>query len=368
MLHPLPETIGPGPVTALAPMQAVTDHAFMSVLVQYGCPDWFFNEYFCVHPHSRLESATLKAITENPTGRPVFAQMLGNRLEDLIRTAKELSHYPVAGIDLNLGCPAPKIYKRNAGGGLLRDPANVDEILGRLRDAIPGIFSVKVRLGFADSEPFPLVLESVRRHGIDLLSVHARTVRQMYRGEVDYAAIAAAVDSVPCPVLANGNITSARKAAAVISQTAAHGVMIGRAAIRNPWIFRQIREQAEGKPPHRPTLGEVRTYIDHLYRAKVKPGVEERHQIDFLKRFLVFIGEGVDPEGKFLYEVRRVQTRADLFRVCDHHLLLEGRDRLPFSDEPLPGVVARPNREETPGLACAPQKSAPPMDNGTDPA
>lgn len=354
MLKALPDTIGPGPVTALAPMQAVTDHAFMSVLNYYGCPDWFFNEYFCVHPHSKLEPGTLKAITENPTGRPVFAQMLGNRVEDFIRTAGELSQYPIAGIDLNLGCPAPKIYKRNAGGGLLRDPELVDNLLGRLRDAIPGIFSVKVRLGFSGMDDFPRTLESVRRHGIDLLSVHARTVRQMYRGEVDYEAIARAVDTVPCPVLANGNVTSATKAAAVISQTRAHGVMIGRAAIRNPWIFRQIRELAEGNRPHRPTLGEVRTYIDRLHQAKLNPGVGERHQIDFLKRFLVFIGEGVDPEGKFLYEVRRVRSEAELFEVCDRHLVNEGREHLPFSDEPLPGVVARPNREAEPNCSIEP--------------
>ncbi len=333
-------------------MQNITDLAFMKVLQRYGCPDWFFNEYFCVHPHSKLETETLRAITENPTGRPVFAQILGNRAEDLIRTARLLSVYPAAGIDLNLGCPAPKIYKRNAGGGLLRDPIEVDSLLGRLRDAIPGRFSVKMRLGFHHSDDFPRFLESIRRHGIDLLTIHARTVRQMYRGEVDYAAIAQAVKTVPCPVLANGNISSSKKAISVLNETGAHGIMIGRAAIRNPWIFDQFRDRIRNTEPKIPELAEVREYIERLYQAKLKPVIGDRHQVNFLKRFLVFIGEAVDPKGEFLHEVRRVGNSKELFAVCDRHLIEKDRGSLPFPEEPYPGLVARPNREQT--AICAP--------------
>ena len=106
---PLPSPQIPGqPRTALAPMQDVTDLAFMGVIAHYGAPDYFFTEFFRVHASSRLEKHILRSIDENETGRPVFAQLICEDLEQLARTAAELLEHRVAGIDLNLGCPAPK--------------------------------------------------------------------------------------------------------------------------------------------------------------------------------------------------------------------------------------------------------------------
>jgi tRNA-dihydrouridine synthase len=104
------------PVLALAPMQDVTDLPFMRIMKHYGGPDLYFTEYFRVHVDSNLNKGILSSITENPTGRPIIAQMIGNDIPSLVRTAKELLHHPVAGIDLNLGCPAPVVYKKCAGG------------------------------------------------------------------------------------------------------------------------------------------------------------------------------------------------------------------------------------------------------------
>src|SRR5436189_87483 len=137
------------------------------------------------------------------------------------------------------GCPAPKVYKKNVGGGLLRDPDRVSEILGALRAAVPGLFTVKMRIGFDDTTHYDRLLDHVNTHRVDLLSVHGRTVKEMYRSEVHYDFIAHAVARARCPVLANGNVTSALRAQTILTETGAAGVMIGRHAIRNPWIFRQ---------------------------------------------------------------------------------------------------------------------------------
>src|SRR5271154_4093827 len=172
----LPPSLAAGlPLTALAPMQDVTDLAFMRVIAHYGAPDYFFTEFFRVHSQSRPEKPILRSIDENTTGRPIFAQLIGESLPDLSRTVEELLRHPIAGIDLNLGCPAPKVYKKNVGGGLLRDPARVDEILALLRAECPGLFTVKMRIGFDSPEHFDKLLDSVNRHGADLLSVHGRT-------------------------------------------------------------------------------------------------------------------------------------------------------------------------------------------------
>lgn len=335
---PAPQVPG-GPLTALAPMQDVTDLAFMRVIAHYGAPDYFFTEFFRVHGQSRPERHILRSIDENDTGRPVFAQLIGEDVPHLVRTVAELARHPIAGIDLNLGCPAPKVYRKNVGGGLLRDPDKIGEILAALRQAVPGLLTVKMRIGFDDAANFERILDLADAHQIDLLSVHGRTVREGYRSEVHYAVIARAASRMRCPVLANGNITSAAKAGAVLDQTRAAGVMIGRHAIRNPWIFRQIREPASA----RPSLADVRGYIDRLYRATGAATFPERAHVNKMKKYLNFVGQGVDPSGAFLHDMRRTETEAELFAVCDRHLLADP-DR-PFAAEPYPGVIARPNCE-----------------------
>jgi tRNA-dihydrouridine synthase len=268
----------------------------------------------------------------------------------MVRSVKELLAYPIAGIDLNMGCPAPKIYKKNVGGGLLRDPAKIGELLGALRAVIPGLFTVKMRLGFDSPDNFERILDLINHHGIDLLSVHGRSVKEGYHSDVHYDFIGLAARRVRCPVLANGNVSSADMAAQVLATTGAAGVMIGRHAIRNPWIFRQTREKLTGQPVTPITLGAVREYIDRLYRTTQGPGVPERAHVAKMKKYLNFVGQSVDADSAFLRDMRRAMTEAELFAVCDRHLLAEpGRH---FSAEPYPGVIARPNCE-TPLASCS---------------
>ena len=311
---------GPAPILALAPMQDVTDLPFWKLLSAYGGADVYFTEYFRVYPTSRLERHVLRSITENPTGRPIVAQMIGNDIPSLVRTARQLQQYPVAAVDLNLGCPAPVVYRKCAGGGLLRDPKRVDAILGALRDAVKIKFSVKTRLGFDSPEVFSDLLPIFAKHSLDLLTVHARTVKEMYRSEVHYEYIARAVAEVPCPVLANGNIYSAQKAREVLDLTGARGLMIGRGAIRNPWVFHQIRQHQRGEPLFLPRGHNVLAYVRALYEAVCSPAVRESAQVQRMKKYMNYLGLGAEPTGQFLHQIRRVATRADFFRVCEDFL------------------------------------------------
>ncbi|MDQ6654524.1 MAG: tRNA-dihydrouridine synthase family protein, partial [Verrucomicrobiota bacterium] len=310
----------PAPILALAPMQDVTDLPFMRLISGYGNADVYFTEYFRVLPQSRLDAHILSSITQNPTGRPVIAQMIGNDIPALVRTARELQQHPVAAIDLNLGCPVPIVYRKCAGGGLLREPERIDCILGALRDAIDIPFTVKTRIGFEDADVFEELLPIFARHSLDLLTVHARTVKEMYRSTPRYEFIARAVEAVPCPVLANGNIYSAEKADEVLALTGARGLMIGRGAIRNPWLFRQIHEQQRGEPLFRPRGRDVLAYIRSLYEAVSGPGFGEAAQVANMKKYLNFIGLGVEPTGAFLHRIRRVTTEAEFFATCAEFL------------------------------------------------
>lgn len=311
---------GAEPLLVLAPMQDVTDLPFWRLMAGYGGADIYYTEYFRVHATSHLEKHILRSITENPTGRPVVAQMIGNDIPALVRTAKELQQHPVAAIDLNLGCPAPVVYRKCAGGGLLREPAKIDAILGALREAVTIKFTVKTRIGFDDPAVFDELLPIFAKHSPDLLTVHGRTVAEMYRSEVHYDFIARAVEAMPCPVIANGNVFSAASAEAVLAQTGARGLMIGRGAIRNPWLFTQIRRHRRGEAVRLPRGRDVLAYIRALYDAVCTPGVRESSQVQKMKKYLNYVGEGVEPTGRFLHDIRRVTTRADFFRVCGEHL------------------------------------------------
>src|SRR5205807_6341011 len=135
-------------------MQDVTDLPFLNLMTVYGGADLYFTEYFRVYETSNLDRNILKSITENRTGKPVIAQMIGNDIPTLVRTARELQQYSIAGVDLNLGCPAPVVYRKCAGGGLLREPERVNRILGTLREAVTLKFTVKTRIGFDDPAVF----------------------------------------------------------------------------------------------------------------------------------------------------------------------------------------------------------------------
>lgn len=342
-------------LTALAPMQDVTDVCFMQVIAHYGCPDYFFTEYFRVHDSSGIDKHIIRSITENTTGRPVFAQMIGENISDLARTAKLLSHYPVAGIDLNMGCPAPRIYRKNVGGGLLRDPDKIDRILGELRSTVDGLFTIKMRVGFEDTANFDQILNLIDKHQIDLLSLHGRTVKEMYHGEVDYNLIAHGVQRLSCPVLANGNISSAATALTVLSQTKAAGVMIGRGAIRNPWIFQQVRQALAGETVLVVTLEQVREYVDRLHHMQITQEIPERGRVSNLKMYLNYIGQGVDAAGVFLRDMRKTQTEAELLGVCDRDLLSHPQEI--FAAEPYSGLFARPQSESQPEDHAKAQKT-----------
>lgn len=301
-------------------MQDVTDLPFWTLMHRYGGPDIYWTEYFRVHGDSKPEAFILRSIIENPTGRPAIAQLIGNDVPAMVRNAKKLQEYQIAAIDLNLGCPAPVVYKKCAGGGLLREPDRIDSLLGALRDCVTVAFTVKTRLGFESPEEFDKLLPIFQKHNIDLLTVHGRTVVQMYRPGVRYDLIAHAAREMKCPVIANGNVHSAKHARQVLEQTGVRGLMIGRGAIRNPWLFDQIRAELNGQPVKLPTGRHVLNYIHELWDAEITMDVKESAQVQRLKKFMNFIGEGIPGANDFLFQIRRVDTKADFFRICEEFL------------------------------------------------
>jgi tRNA-dihydrouridine synthase B len=324
------------PVLILAPMQNVTHLAFWNVTHHYGGPDIYFTEYFRVHSASVPEKHILACLKNNPSARPAIAQMIGQRLPDLVRTAEALVDSGAVAIDLNVGCPAPIVCRKSSGGGLLRHLDRLENILQTLRKTLPIPFTVKTRIGFHEESEFDRILDVYRQISIDMLTVHGRTVKEMYRSHVHYDRIRQAVETMPCPVIANGNVLSADGARDIAASTGAAGLMIGRGAIRNPWIWDQIRELYEhGRVATRPTLRDLLEYISRLYRETYTPGISEKAHVAYMKKAMNFIAQSIDPEDHFLHQIRRATSEKDFFAICDHFLNSDA----PFEPEPDSGSL-----------------------------
>jgi tRNA-dihydrouridine synthase len=159
-------------------------------------------------------------------------------------------------------------------------------------------------------------------------------VKEMYHSEVRYEYIARAVAEVPCHVLANGDVDSAAKARQVLALTGARGLMIGRGAIRNPWLFAQFRQAQRGERLTLPRGRDVLNYVRALYEAVCSPAVRESAQVQKMKKYMNYLGVGAEPSGQFLHQIRRVMTKADFFRVCEEYLAHDEEMRLePFRAE-----------------------------------
>ncbi len=345
-------------------MQDVTTRRFFQLIsgTKFGAPDLFVTEFLRVHSTSEIDAEIADSLENSPAGTPIFLQLIGEDVPALEKISKlALSKFKnLAGIDLNLGCPAPKICRKNVGGGLLKNLEKVAEIVPALRKITADFgkkFSVKCRLGFENSASFPRLLEIFNENSVDFLSVHGRTVRGLYREKVDYDAIAFAAKNSKCAVFANGEISSVEKAKNVFEKTGVFGFMIGRHAIRNPWIFRQIHEARErhffeknaaGTPDleiFRPRLSDVFFYIRELENCVKIAGDSRERVAARMKKFLNFVGTSVDPAGAFLFEIRRAQTPEEIFSISEKFLLTGTRGEEFFSLEPFSGIVARPNCE-----------------------
>lgn len=332
-------------VTFLAPMQDITDAGFMNIIAEFGSPDFYMAEYFRIHEYYYIDPYILEAVLSRPSGNQVVAQFIGEDEFYISKATQELSKYEqIQMLDLNIGCPAPKIYKKNVGGGLLRDVKKIASILKVMRDNWNKCLSVKMRLGFETDAQFEDIIQVILDAGVDFITVHGRTVRQLYRGEASYEKIIKVATQTNVPIIVNGDIDTAQKAYEISKNTLCAGIMSGRHAVRNPWIFRQIKELLNNKTVFEPTLEDVRIYTDKLWKNICHYAPRIKYADSRLKKFLNFVGVGVDSDGKFLYEMRRAKGIDELMSVCDKHLM-GSRANIKFNCLGYENLCSRPNHE-----------------------
>lgn len=229
------------PINVLAPLAGFTDLPFRSVVKKFGA-DITISEMISSNALVYNSKKTFKMVEKSPNETPYIVQLAGNS-KDIIKAAVEIlnDYEGIDGIDLNCGCPAPKVFNHGSGSNLLGDLNKLEEILSTIKlNSKKKYTTAKIRIGVNEKIPVDIA-KAVENAGADIVWVHGRTRKGAYKAPVDYDAIKEIKENVKIPVIANGDITDYEKAKWVLSHTGADGVMIGRGAIGKPWIFHQIR-------------------------------------------------------------------------------------------------------------------------------
>ncbi len=229
------------PIYVLAPLAGFTDLPFRSVVKKFGA-DLTVSEMLSSNALAHNSQKTLRMIEKSPLEDPYSVQIAGSDV-DIVRQAVELLNEQdgIDIIDLNCGCPVPKVVGHGSGSSLLLNLPLMSNIIKTIKDTSnKSMTSVKIRLGFEKKNHIEIA-KVVEESGADFLAVHGRTRAGKFKAEVDYDAIKEIKESVSIPVIANGDIDSYEKAKWVLEHTSADGVMIGRGAVGAPWIFHQLK-------------------------------------------------------------------------------------------------------------------------------
>ena len=255
------------PPLMLAPMQGLTNRAMRALFIEWVRPDMVFTEFMRVNPvgaRQRLAPGNLREIAAAEDGVPLATQLIGHGPEALVSAAQAAQAAGAVHINLNLGCPYGRMTSGPTGGGMLRHPDLLAEVIPPLRRAVTGIFSVKLRAGYDDPQQIFSLLPLFEEAGVDFLVLHPRTVVQKYQGLADHAITARVVQQTGLPVIANGDIRTAAGGLQVLHETGAAGLMLGRGAIADPLLFQRLRGLAAPEPDRAERLAMLRRYLQDL--------------------------------------------------------------------------------------------------------
>lgn len=258
------------PPLALAPMAGHTDLVYRTLCKQFGC-GIVYTELISAEGLIRNGKKTWEMIETTPEEQPLGVQIFGHNPETLAEAARMLE---AAGcyqmIDLNMGCPVPKVVSRGAGAALMRNPSLVEKMVRAVADAVALPVTAKTRAGWSDEEINALeVCQAIENGGGKAVAIHARPRSRKHDGEPMLDLLAEIKGTLGIPVLGNGGIMTPEDALQMFDRTAVDAVMLGRGALGNPWIFQQILQHMHGEPIHSPQPDERRAVIEQHLRQTI---------------------------------------------------------------------------------------------------
>lgn len=304
----------------LAPMAGVTDLPFRIICREMGA-GLVFSEMISAEALCRNHAVTASMLQSDPRERPVAFQIFGGRPESMAKAARILSEAEIDIIDINMGCPVPKVIKSGAGSAILRDTALAQEIIAAVVESSSLPVTVKMRLGWDHKNLTVLhIAQSAQTLGVAAVTIHGRTRSQGFGGKADWQMLRIVKESVSIPVIGNGDVCSGADAKRMMDETGCDGVMIGRASRGDPWIFREatsvIKHGVNTPPPDTNERKEImlrhlREMVEALGEVK---GVQE------MRKHLCWYSKGLKRGAEFRQRVTALTRVEDVVHEIERYL------------------------------------------------
>ena len=312
------------PPLILSPMAGVTDVSFRRLLKRCGGVGLTVSEFISVEGLTRNNPKSKRQMRFYEDERPFAAQIFGGQPERMVMAAQMAEEVGADILDINCGCPAPKVVKHGGGSGLLKDHSRLETILKEIKKAIKIPLTIKIRAGFYDHAINAVdTAKLAEACGVEHIALHGRTKEQGYRGLANWDLVKQIKETVNVPVSGSGDVTTVEGAFARFRETGCDGVLIGRGAMANPWIFRQIEDAMHGRELFQPTLADKRAVLLD-YFDMLREDMPETPAINRMKQLAGQFTRGLQGGALFrtsLYHSHSVEEILD--RIAEYFEAIE---------------------------------------------
>ena len=305
---------------ALGPMAGVTDLPFRLLCKEMGC-NMLYTEMVSAKAILYKNKNTKELLNIDKNEHPVGVQLFGSDPDIMAQIAAQVEEGECDFIDINMGCPVPKIVNNGEGSALLKQPKLVEEILTKMVKAVNKPVTVKIRKGFENGTVYAVEIAKIAEScGVSAIAVHGRTREQYYSGKADWDVIKDVKKAVKIPVIGNGEILSAEDAKAMTEYTGCDGLMVARGARGNPWIFREIKEYLEnGNVIDKPTINDIREMI--IRHAKMLVNYKGEYTgIREMRKHIAWYTAGLPHSAELRRMCNQIETMENLVETVNAKL------------------------------------------------
>lgn len=305
---------------ALGPMAGVTDLPFRLLCKEMGC-NMLYTEMVSAKAILYKNKNTKELLNIDKNEHPVGVQLFGSDPDIMAQIAAQVEEGECDFIDINMGCPVPKIVNNGEGSALLKQPKLVEEILTKMVKAVNKPITVKIRKGFENGTVYAVEIAKIAEScGVSAIAVHGRTREQYYSGKADWDVIKDVKKAVKIPVIGNGDIFSAEDAKAMKEYTGCDGLMVARGARGNPWIFREIKEYLEnGNVIDKPTMNDIREMI--IRHAKMLVNYKGEYTgIREMRKHIAWYTAGLPHSAELRRMCNQIETMENLVETVNAKL------------------------------------------------